>query len=102
MADERARDARVAILAEANTRARIKALEHDLDRQRIELASYSRSNEARIVSSDDREKQLRRIRSADPAASAATGELPTLARRRGTNGSGLAAKKDKPGMRHAS
>ncbi len=77
-------------LAEADTRARIKALEHDLDRQRIELASYSRSNDARIVSSSDREKALRKIRSADPAAGGRT------------NGSGLSPAKDKGGVRHAS
>jgi circadian clock protein KaiC len=78
-------------LAEADTRARIKSLEHDLDRQRMELASYSRSNDARIVSSSDREKELRRIRSADPAGLAA-GK---------SNGTGLAAGKHRPGARHA-
>ena len=56
-------------------RARIKGLEHDLERQRSELALYSSDNEARIVSSSEREKELRRIRSADPA------------KRNGSNGS---------------
>ena len=53
--------------AEADTRARIKALQQDLERQRAELTLYSSDNEARIVSSSEREKELRRIRSADPA-----------------------------------
>jgi circadian clock protein KaiC len=53
-------------LAEADTRARIRALELDLERQRIELQAYSQGNEAREVSSTDRENELRRIRSGDP------------------------------------
>jgi circadian clock protein KaiC len=57
--------------AEAETDARIKALQQDLVRQRAELAMYSSENQARIVSSSDREKELRRIRSADPAGRAA-------------------------------
>ena len=57
---------RVALeLAEADTRARIKALEHDLERQRVELATYFSDDQARVASSSDREKSLRRIRSAD-------------------------------------
>ena len=56
-------------VSEADTRARIKALENDLARQRAELELYSSDNEARIVSSSEREKELRRIRSADPARS---------------------------------
>jgi len=67
--------------AEADTHARIKALQQDLVRQRAELAQYSSDNQARIVSSSDREKELGRIRSADPA------------RRNGGNGSGNGAKK---------
>ena len=62
-------------IAEADTGARIKALQQDLDRQRAELALYSSDNDARIVSSSEREKELRRIRSADPA------------KRNGSNGS---------------
>jgi circadian clock protein KaiC len=54
-------------VSETDTRARIKALENDLARQRAELALYSSDNEARIASSSEREKELRRIRSADPA-----------------------------------
>ena len=81
-------------VAEADTRARIKALEHDLERQRTELASYSSRNAARIVSSSDREKEMRRIRSADPADRAAHGSVVSLAKRRATNGSG------RPGTRN--
>ncbi|MFA5941629.1 MAG: circadian clock protein KaiC [Sinimarinibacterium sp.] len=90
-------------LAEADTRARIKALQHDLDRQRIDLATYSSGNDARIVSSSVREKELRRIRSADPTdptdpadtvesvepvENTATGTIAALAKRRAGNGSG--------------
>jgi circadian clock protein KaiC len=59
--------------AEAETLARIKSLQQDLDRQRSELAIYSSQNAARIISSSDREKELRRIRSADPARRATNG-----------------------------
>ena len=60
-------------VSEADTNARIKALQQDLARQRAELAIYSSDNQARIVSSSDREKELRRIRGADPARPAANG-----------------------------
>ena len=52
-------------VSEADANARIKVLQQDLERQRAELAAYSTENRARIVSSSDREKELRRIRSAD-------------------------------------
>ncbi len=52
--------------AEADTHVRIKGLQQDLARQRAELALYSSENQARILSSSDREKELGRIRSADP------------------------------------
>jgi circadian clock protein KaiC len=54
-------------LAEAKTSAQIKALQMDLQRQRAELALYSGENEVRNVSSSERENELRRRRSADPA-----------------------------------
>jgi circadian clock protein KaiC len=54
-------------VSEADTHVRIKALQQDLERQRAELVAYSSANQARIVSSSDRENELRRIRSADPA-----------------------------------
>ncbi len=53
-------------VSETDTRARIRALENDLARQRAELALYSNDDKARIVSSSERESELRRIRSADP------------------------------------
>jgi len=59
--------------AEADTNARIKALQQDLARQRAELAAYSSENQARIVSSSDREAELRRIRSGDLARSSSSG-----------------------------
>ena len=54
-------------VSEADTRARIKAMESDLARQRTELALYSSDNEARIVSTTEREKELHRIRGGDAA-----------------------------------
>jgi len=93
-------------VAEADTRVRIKALQQDLERQRVELALYSSDNEARIVSSSDRENELRRIRSADPAGRAATGIVPSLAKRRASGSSGNSGRnsgrKNKKEARHAS
>lgn len=88
-------------IAEADTLARIKALELDLKRQRLELELYSTGNDERIVSSSDREKELRRIRSGDEAANGAAD--PGLAVR-ASNGSGKprSLKKPKPGVSHAS
>lgn len=53
--------------AEARTRARIKSLQLNLQRQRAELALSSGQDAVRSVSSSDRENELRRRRSADPA-----------------------------------
>jgi circadian clock protein KaiC len=74
-------------VAEAHTRSRITSLQQGLERQKAELAMYSSENDARIVSSSDREKELRRIRNADPAERAATRIAPSLAKHRGSNGS---------------
>jgi circadian clock protein KaiC len=52
-------------VAQADTHARIEALQLDLERQRAELATYASDNEARILSSSEREAALRRIRSAE-------------------------------------
>ena len=82
-------------VAEADTRARIKALELDLERQRNELAKYSSGNEARNVSSSDREKEMRRIRSADPAGRAASGLAPSLAKRGASVRSGNSGRKNR-------
>ena len=53
--------------AEADTQARIKALELDLQRQQAELALYTLDGEARVLSSSEREYELRRMRGADLA-----------------------------------
>jgi circadian clock protein KaiC len=53
--------------AEAKMRAQIAALQTDLQRQRAELALYSGENDVRNASSGERESELRRRRSADPA-----------------------------------
>jgi circadian clock protein KaiC len=86
-------------LTEADTRARIKVLEHDLERQRAELAGYFSDDQARIVSSSDREKSLRRIRSADQTARAAAGTITSPAKPHGSNGFG-SGKKNKTEARH--
>jgi len=70
--------------AEADTRARITALQLNLERQRAELARYARDHDARIMSSSEREQELGRIRSADPAGRAAA---PSRGKRNGSNGS---------------
>lgn len=54
-------------VSEADTRARIKAMENDLERQRTELTLFSSDHDARLLSSSEREKELRRKRDADPA-----------------------------------
>jgi circadian clock protein KaiC len=53
--------------AEADLAARIAALQVDLDKQRAELALYTTDDEARHVSSDERESTLRKMRGADAA-----------------------------------
>jgi circadian clock protein KaiC len=52
---------------EADIAARIAALQLDLNKQRAELALYTSDDEARHVSSDERENGLRKMRGADPA-----------------------------------
>ena len=89
-------------LAESNTRARIKALEHDLERQRVELAAYFSDDRARVVSSSDREKSLLRIRGADQTGRAATGTTTPLEKRAGSNGSGRSGGKNKTEARDGS
>jgi circadian clock protein KaiC len=82
-------------VAESDTRSRIWVLEQDLERQRVELAAYSSDDQARIVSSSDRERTLRRIRSSDPAEHAATQTRAAPDRRHGSNGNGKSARKNK-------
>jgi len=90
-------------LAEADTHARIKALGDDLARQRAELAMYSTNNEARIVSSSERENELRKIRNADPVGYAAETKMATSpAKRRASNGSGNSGRKSKTETHDAS
>jgi circadian clock protein KaiC len=56
--------------AEADVAARIATLQLQLDRQRSELARYSRDEETRQVSSGERENELRRMRGTHRAAAA--------------------------------
>jgi circadian clock protein KaiC len=72
-------------VAEADTHARITALQLNLERQRVELERFSKDNDARISSSSQRELELGRIRSADPTTGRAPAPLRT--KRNGSNGS---------------
>jgi circadian clock protein KaiC len=56
--------------AEADVAAQIATLQLQLDRQRSELARYSRDEETRQVSSGERESELRRMRGTHGAATA--------------------------------
>jgi circadian clock protein KaiC len=56
--------------AEADAAAQIATLQLRLDRQRSELARYSRDEETRQVSSGERENELRRMRGTHGAATA--------------------------------
>jgi circadian clock protein KaiC len=77
--------------AEADTRARIQALELDLQRKRAELALYSRDDKARTLSSTERDDDLRKMRSADPVSRAAA--APPFVKRRVARGSGNSGRK---------
>jgi circadian clock protein KaiC len=89
-------------VVEADTRTKIKTLQQDLERQRVVLATYSSNDEARIVSSSDREKEVRRIRSADPAGRTADATVAPLAKPHSTaNGSGKSARKTRKEARGA-
>jgi circadian clock protein KaiC len=71
-------------VVEADTHARITALQRNLEQQRVELAELSNDNDAHISSSSERERELGRIRSADPAGRT---KPPPRAKRNGSNGS---------------
>jgi hypothetical protein len=62
--------------AEADIAARIAALQLDLHKQRAELALYTPGDEARHVSSDERENELRKMRNADAAVKVAPPAFP--------------------------
>ena len=79
--------------AEGDAPARIAALELDLQRKRAELALYSKDDEARSLSSTERDSDLLKMRSADPPAPVATVTLPSPGKRRNTNGSGNSGRK---------
>jgi circadian clock protein KaiC len=66
--------------AEADTRARIKALELDLRRQQAELALYTLDGKARVLSSSEREHELRRMRGADLATRPDPAAIPPVSR----------------------
>jgi circadian clock protein KaiC len=60
-------------LAEANTDAQIKTLQMHLERQRADLVRLSGQQHGRGVSSDARDTEMARRRSADPAAKRTNG-----------------------------
>jgi circadian clock protein KaiC len=80
--------------AEADTRARIKALELDLQRQQAELALYTLDGEARVLSSSEREHELRRMRGADLATHTDPAAIPprSFVKPRDASGSGTRKK----------
>jgi len=77
--------------AEADALARITALEIELQRKRAELALYSHHDEARSLSSTERNTDLRKLRSADPVAHRAT--AASLGNGRAASGSPNSGKK---------
>jgi circadian clock protein KaiC len=79
--------------AEADTRARITALEIDLQRKRAELALYSKDDEARAQSSTERDGDLRRRRGADPVAPRGNGKGSLAQDRSAGPGSGKSGRK---------
>jgi circadian clock protein KaiC len=79
--------------AEADALARITALEIDLQRKRAELALYSKDDEARSLSSTDRDSDLRRLRGADPAARVATKAAASSGNGRAAPGNGKSTRK---------
>jgi len=76
--------------AEADAAARIAALQLDLDRQRAELARYSRDEEARQVASGQWQKQLLRMRGPDGRHA----DAPVSGRRRGAGFAANSGKND--------
>jgi hypothetical protein len=66
------------------------------------LATYFSDDEARLVSSSDRESSLRRIRSADLTGRTAPEAAAPRQKRDGSNGSGATGKRNKTEARHGS
>jgi len=79
--------------AEADTRARITALEIDLQRKRAELALYSKDDEAQGLSLTERDSDLRRRRGADPVTPRGNGKSSVAPDRSTRPGSGNSAGK---------
>ena len=77
-------------LAEAHTTARMVALQVDLERQRAELALYTRDEEAHQASSEEGENALRRMRGANSPAVAPPvprkGRVPRISANSRANG----------------
>lgn len=73
---------------EADITARIAALQLDLDKQRAELALYTPDDEARHVSSDERENELRKMRNAEASVTVVPGKrrVARISARSRTNG----------------
>ncbi len=77
-------------LAETDIIARLSALQVDLERQRAELALYTRNDEAHQASSDEWENELRRQRSVNAPATASAaprkGRIPRISPNSSANG----------------
>jgi len=81
--------------AEADILAKIKTLELNLQRQRAELALHSSGHEARILSSDEKDRELRGIRNADLATGSSSVE-PGAARGSGNRKKARKERSDAP------
>jgi circadian clock protein KaiC len=83
--------------AEMEIRARIKALQLDLQRQQGELAMYSSDHAASLMTSSEKEDQLHKLRSTNPAM----GTKPRVKRRAAASGSRKSKKKTGGGAENA-
>jgi circadian clock protein KaiC len=83
--------------AEMEIRARIKALQLDLQRQQGELALYSSDHAAILMTSSEKENQLHKLRSTNPAM----GTKPRVKRRAAASGSRKSKKKTGGGAGNA-
>ena len=83
--------------AEMEIRARIKALQLDLQRQQGELAMYSSDHAASLMTSSEKEDQLHKLRSTNPAM----GTKPRVKRRAAASGSRKSKKKTGGGAGNA-
>ncbi len=88
--------------AVADTRARIEAMEMGLQRQRAELALYFHDDEARALSSSEKETKVREMRDADPVADITLVTVSAKSVKKNNSGTGRNGKKARKEVRNAS